>query len=95
MRRVTSPAIEIASMANRPIALQSPSQNGHTERVIGAIRRECLDHVVIFGERCLHHLLLLYGDRMERGPTCRCMKMRRFRAPFRPLDTSLRHQFSV
>jgi hypothetical protein len=35
-------------------------QNGHTERLIGSIRRECLDHVVVFGERHLRHLLLSY-----------------------------------
>jgi hypothetical protein len=34
--------------------------NGHTERWIGSIRRECLDHVVVFGERHLHHVLLSY-----------------------------------
>jgi hypothetical protein len=32
------------------------------ERLIGSIRRECLDHVVIFGERHLRHILLSYHD---------------------------------
>src|ERR1700751_5766015 len=31
-----------------------------TERLIGSIRRDCLDHVVIFGERHLRHLLHSY-----------------------------------
>jgi transposase InsO family protein len=43
---------------DRPTAPQSPWQNGHTERLIGSIRRECLDHVVVFGERHLRHVLL-------------------------------------
>jgi hypothetical protein len=43
---------------DRPTAPQSPWQNGHTERLIRSIRRECLDHVVIFGERHLRHTLL-------------------------------------
>ena len=30
------------------------------ERLIGSIRRECLDHVVVFGERHLRHVLLSY-----------------------------------
>ena len=45
---------------DRPTAPRSSWQNGHTERLIGSIRRECLDHVVVFGERHLRHLLLSY-----------------------------------
>jgi transposase InsO family protein len=45
---------------DRPTAPQSPWQNGHTERLIGSIRRKCLDHVVVFGERHLRHVLLSY-----------------------------------
>jgi transposase InsO family protein len=47
---------------DRPTAPQSPWQNGHTERLIGSIRRECLDHIVVFGERHLRHMLLLYME---------------------------------
>jgi transposase InsO family protein len=32
---------------HRPIAPCSPWQNGHAERLIGSLRRECLDHVVV------------------------------------------------
>ena len=45
---------------DRPITPRSPWQNGHVERLIGAIRRECLDHVVVFGEGHLRHLLAKY-----------------------------------
>jgi hypothetical protein len=41
---------------DRPTAPRSPWQNGHTERLIGSLRRECLDHVVICGERHLRHV---------------------------------------
>jgi len=34
----------------------------HTERLIGSIRRECLDHIVVFGERHLRQMLLLYME---------------------------------
>jgi transposase InsO family protein len=34
---------------DRPITPRSPWQNGHVERLIGSIRRECLDHVVVLG----------------------------------------------
>ena len=40
---------------------RSPWQNGHVERLIGSIRRECLDHVVVLGERHLRHLLANYA----------------------------------
>jgi len=45
---------------DRPTAPQSPWENRHTERLIGSIRRECRDHVVVFGERHLRHVLLSY-----------------------------------
>ena len=42
---------------DHPISARSPWQNGHAERLIGSIRRECLDHIVVFGERHLRHVL--------------------------------------
>src|SRR6201998_3167539 len=44
----------------RPTSPRSPWQNAYAERLIGSIRRECLDHVVVFGERHLRHVLLSY-----------------------------------
>jgi transposase InsO family protein len=44
------------------IAPRSPWQNAYAERVIGSIRRECLDHVVVIGER---HLLRILGKDVE------------------------------
>jgi len=46
---------------DHPIAPRSPWQNGHAERLIGSIRRECLDHVVIFGEAHLRRILTAYA----------------------------------
>src|ERR1035437_6530154 len=37
-----------------------PWQNAYAERLIGSIRRECLDHVVVFGEQHLRQLLGSY-----------------------------------
>ncbi len=42
------------------IAPRSPWQNAYAERVIGSIRRECLDHVVVIGERHLLRILSKY-----------------------------------
>ena len=44
------------------IAPRSPWQNAYAERVIGSIRRECLDHVVVIGERHLREILSKYVD---------------------------------
>jgi hypothetical protein len=35
---------------DKPIAPASPWQNGFAERLIGSIRRECLDHIIVLGE---------------------------------------------
>ena len=42
------------------IAPRSPWQNAYAERVIGSIRRECLDHVVVIGELHLRRILSTY-----------------------------------
>ena len=43
-------------------APRSPWQNAYAERVIGSIRRECLDHIVVIGERHLRGILSSYVD---------------------------------
>src|SRR6476469_5754165 len=45
---------------DRPASPRSPWQNGCAERLIGSIRRECLDHIIVVGERHLRHVLLSY-----------------------------------
>jgi transposase InsO family protein len=47
---------------DRPISARSPWQNGCAERLIGSIRRDCLDHVLVFGEQHLRHLLKSYQN---------------------------------
>jgi hypothetical protein len=42
--------IRAIGIRDHPTAPHSPWQNGHVERVIGSIRRESLDHLVVFGE---------------------------------------------
>ena len=44
------------------IAPRAPWQNPYVERVIGSVRRECLDHVIILNERHLRRLLSGYLD---------------------------------
>ena len=45
---------------DHPTAPRSPWQNGHAERLIGSIRRECLDRVVVLGEGHLRRILTAY-----------------------------------
>jgi len=57
---VVTRRLRAMGIRDRPTAARSPWQNGYCERAIGSIRRECLDHVVVFGERHLRHLLRSY-----------------------------------
>src|SRR6266436_4490709 len=55
--RVQAMAIEEVVTAPR-----SPWQNAYVERIIGSIRRECLDHVIVFDERHLRRVLSAYFE---------------------------------
>jgi len=55
-RRVRSMGIR-----DRPTSPRSPWQNGYVERVIGSIRRECLDHVIVRNEAHLRRVLCAYS----------------------------------
>src|SRR6266699_1626190 len=46
---------------DKPIAPGSPWQNGFAERLIGSIRRECVDHIVVLGEMHLRRVLTKYA----------------------------------
>jgi len=50
-------------------APRSPWQNAYVERVIGSIRRECLDHLVIFNDPRLRRVLSSYVDYYQRTRT--------------------------
>ena len=47
---------------DKPTAPASPWQNGFAERLIGSIRRECLDHIIVLGEKHLRRILRSYAD---------------------------------
>src|SRR5450756_1568696 len=47
---------------DRPVSPSSPWQNGYAERLIGTVRRECLDRMLIFGEAHLRQTLSLYAS---------------------------------
>ena len=62
--RVRAMAIEEAVTAPR-----SPWQNAYVERIIGSIRRECLDHVIVFDECHLRRVLSAYFEYHHRSRT--------------------------
>lgn len=47
-------------LKDKPTAFHSPWQNGICERVIGTLRRECLDHVIVLNEKHLTSVLAEY-----------------------------------
>ena len=58
---------------DKPISAGSPWQNCFAERLIGTIRRECLDHVVALGEHHLRRVLKSYADYYNRTRTHRSL----------------------
>src|SRR5438309_8337214 len=50
-------------------APRSPWQRAHFERVIGTIRRECLDHVIVYNERSLYRHLKMFTEYYHRSRT--------------------------
>src|SRR5271154_2724254 len=59
---VVTRRLRAMGIRDKPIAPASPWQNGFAERLIGSIRRECSDHVVVLGEAHLRRILKSYAD---------------------------------
>lgn len=88
---------------DKPIAPGSPWQNGYAERLIGSIRRECVDHIIAVGEGHLHRVLRSYAHYYNESRTYRSPNKD---APFhrltervgtigsRPILGGLHHQYS-
>ena len=52
---------------DKPTAPASPWQNGFAERLIGSIRRECVDHILVLGEAHLRRVLKAYARYYNRA----------------------------
>jgi len=74
---------------DKPTAPASPWQNGFAERLIGSIRREYLDHIIVLGEAHLRRILKSYARYydltlatiMRRARTWPWIRTRPYRAP--------------
>src|SRR6202140_502878 len=58
---VVTRRLRAMGIRDKPIAPASPWQNGFAERLIGSIRRECLDHIIVLGEEHLSRILKNYA----------------------------------
>ena len=58
---------------DKPIAPASPWQNSYAERLIGSIRRECLDHLIVLGEAHLRRILRSYARYYNEARTHRSL----------------------
>jgi len=58
---VVTRRLRAMGIRDKPIASASPWQNGFVERLIGSIRRECVDHIIILGEAHLRRILRSYA----------------------------------
>ncbi len=58
---VVARRLRAMGIRDKPIAPGSPWQNGFAERLIGSIRRECVDHMIVLGEAHLRRILTKYA----------------------------------
>jgi transposase InsO family protein len=56
--------------------VRAPKANAFAERWVGTVRRECLDHVLIFGRRHLQHVLDAYAEHYNRARPHRSIDLR-------------------
>jgi transposase InsO family protein len=61
-RKQFSRRVQTLGIAEVITAYRSPWQNPYAERIIGSIRRECLDHVIVLRRRHLKRILTRYVD---------------------------------
>jgi transposase InsO family protein len=65
--------IHAMGIRDKPIAPAAPWQNSFAERLIGSVRRECLDHLIVLGEAQLRRILRSYADYYDKIRTHRSL----------------------
>src|SRR6266511_822102 len=61
--------VRAMGIRDRPTSFRSPWQNGYAERLIGSIRRECTDHLIVFNAEHLRRILARYASYYNEGRT--------------------------
>jgi len=61
--------VRAMGIRDRPTAFRSPWQNGYVERLIGSIRRECIDHLIVVNAEHLRRILAKYATYYNEGRT--------------------------
>jgi transposase InsO family protein len=100
---VVTRRLRAMGIRDRPITPASPWQNAFAERLIGSIRRECVDHVIVLGEAHLRRVLKSYARYYNEtrthlaldkdAPLSRTVK-RAGRILCRPLVGGLHHEYA-
>ncbi len=66
--------VRATGIRDRPISPSSPWQNGIAERLIGTLRRECFDQMLVFGEAHLLRILSAYATYFNQARTHMALK---------------------
>src|SRR6202795_1498933 len=99
---VVTRRLRAMGIRDKPIAPASPWQNGFAERLIGSIRRECLDHIIVLGEVHLRRILKSYARyynetrthlALDRAPPLSRTVKRAGRILCRPVLGGLHHEY--
>src|SRR5258706_767139 len=70
---VVTRRLRAIGIRDKPTAPASAWHNGFDERLIGSIRNECVDHVIVLGEMHLRRVLKSYADYYNSVRTHRCL----------------------
>jgi hypothetical protein len=71
---VVTRRLRAMGIRDKPTAPASPWQNGFVERLIGSIRRQCVDHIVVLAEAHLRWILISYATYYNSVGTHRSLK---------------------
>src|SRR5260370_25434912 len=83
---VVTRRLRAMGIPDKPTAPAPPWQNGFAERLIGSIRRECLDHIIVLGAAPLRRILKSYPRYYN--ATCTHLTLHRPAPPSRTVNAA-------